>query len=247
MNEAGRTLASVSAVVAVAIPRLGSGLVAENRSAIAAARSGRTPVAANPVDPGSTPSRAASLRQRSRAEADVATVATVRRAPPVRGGRRPRAGPGGRVRAAFSPGPSARLHRRGRPPSVAERLVEAEGVNQHPPPPAPVGRRDLSRQEFGGRAGEGHLGAVGIQQPTDEAFPTGDDQNLVEVPDYRPGVIQVGTARPYSAASRSRSAASGSASAARRIDMRWPFGAHPGGRVEAPGGWSDNGESLKRR
>jgi len=75
---------------------------------------------------------------------------------------------------------------------VAQRLVEAEGVNQHPPPAAPESRRDLSRQERGGRAGDEHLGAVGIQQPTDEAFPAGDDLNLVEVPDYRRRVIQVG-------------------------------------------------------
>ena len=110
---------------------------------------------------------------------------------------------------------------------MAERLVEAEGVNQHPPAAAPEGRRDLSRQERGGRGGDGHLGAVRIQQPTDEAFPAGDDQNLVEGPDYRRGVIQVGTARPYSVTNTSRSAASRSASATRRIDMPWPFAAHP--------------------
>ena len=64
-------------------------------------------------------------------------------------------------------------------------------MNQHPPPAAPEGRRDLSRQERGGRAGDEHLGAVGIQQPTDEAFPAGDDLNLVEVPDYRLSGIPV--------------------------------------------------------
>lgn len=55
MNEAGRTLASVSAVVAVAIPRLRSGLVAEHRSAIAAARSGRTPGRSQSGRPGVDP------------------------------------------------------------------------------------------------------------------------------------------------------------------------------------------------
>ena len=80
---------------------------------------------------------------------------------------------------------------RKRPSPVAERLAEAERVNQHLPPAAPKGRSDLSRQERGGRAGDDHLGAFGIEEPADETLPAGDDLDFVEVPDHRRDVIHI--------------------------------------------------------
>ena len=64
-------------------------------------------------------------------------------------------------------------------------------MNQHPPSAAPERRRDLSRQERGGRAGDDHLCAFGVEEPPHETFPAGDDLDFVEVPDYRRGVIRV--------------------------------------------------------
>ena len=71
-----------------------------------------------------------------------------RRVEPLRLGKA--AGPEPVEEGAFEPRPfPARQDGcivRKRPFLVAERLVEAEGMNQHPPPAAPERRRDLSRR-----------------------------------------------------------------------------------------------------
>ena len=116
-----------------------------------------------------------------------------RRVEPLRLGKA--AGPEPVEEGAFEPRPfparqDGRIVRR-RLSLVAKRFVETEGVNQHPPSAAPEGRRDLSRQERGGRAGDDHLRAFGVEEPPHETLPAGDDLDFVEVPDYRRGVIRV--------------------------------------------------------
>ena len=116
-----------------------------------------------------------------------------RRVEPLRLGKA--AGPEPVEEGAFEPRPfPARQDGcivRKRPSLVAERLVETEGMNQHPPSAAPERRRDLSRQERGGRAGDDHLRAFGVEEPPHETLPAGDELDFVEVPDYRRGVIRV--------------------------------------------------------
>ena len=67
---------------------------------------------------------------------------------------------------------------------VAQRLLEAEGVDRYLPGPAAHGGRDLAREERCRRAREEDLHPLRIEHPAHEPLPARNDLDLVEAPSH---------------------------------------------------------------
>ena len=65
---------------------------------------------------------------------------------------------------------------------VAERFLEAEGMDQELPRPAPKRSGALRREQCGGRSGDEHLASFGVQDPPDEPLPSGHRLYPIEKP-----------------------------------------------------------------
>src|SRR4029453_14995264 len=65
---------------------------------------------------------------------------------------------------------------------VMQRLLEAEGMDDHFPRPSAHGSGDLAAQKRRRRATQKHLDLFSIEQPPEKAPPAGPHLQLVEAP-----------------------------------------------------------------
>ena len=77
--------------------------------------------------------------------------------------------------------PRLRQRRGGLGAGVAQRLAEAERMDQHLHRPAAQAGGDLPAQQAGGGAGDEHLHAAAVDQPAHQSLPAGNVLHLVEI------------------------------------------------------------------